>query len=72
MPTRHERLQAVLAAHPSGLVIEEVLRRVGEPEERTLLLQSLRLMCLAGEATVTGKERRNRIASALVRPATPS
>src|SRR3954469_22087528 len=53
MPSRRERLLAVLAEHPAGLAGETLLTQAGPPSERGLLLRTLRKTAAAGEVRVS-------------------
>jgi hypothetical protein len=66
MPSRRERLLAVLAEHPAGLAGETLLTQAGPPFERGLLLRTLRKVAAAGEVRISGRSTPNGLTSVLV------
>ena len=45
---RRKRVLAVLAAHPTGLLMEDLIRQAGAPTDRPKLVTALRHLAAAG------------------------
>lgn len=69
MDTRRSRLLAVLTQHPDGLSADVLLERAGiEAPARQMGLEMVRKMVAAGEAQVTGKVQKRKMAGAVITP----
>jgi hypothetical protein len=67
---RQQRILAVLAGHPAGLVAENLLAAVcpsnSPPRERQRMLRAVHALAAAGQVSIVGKKNRTEVAGALV------